>query len=376
MSKRGDNIRKRKDGRWEGRYIFSRDSQGKAIYHSVYGRSFNEVKEKLNNVSQNTKSIEQDNNCSTVDVMAENWLQKIKLCKKYSTYIKYSYIYNSHIKQHLGNKPINSINVGDCISLIEFECFKENNDGKKLSKSMINSIRNVLLQIMNYGDNPIEISEIGCKVQVSQNFYPREISIFTKEEQKKLHNYLLNDMNNFKLGIYVCMLTGLRLGEICALRTDNIDLSERTISVTQTAQRLKSEKVAAGTELIISRPKTVNSNRIIPICDILLSVLRKHLSCNLYLVNGNNVMEPRTYQYFFQRILASLSIEKKNFHSLRHTFATNCIDSGMDPKCLSEILGHSDVKTTLNRYVHPSLEQKMKQINFFATDYGQINGSF
>ncbi len=85
-------------------------------------------------------------------------------------------------------------------------------------------------------------------------------------------------------------------------------------------------------------------------------------------------MEPRTYQYYFKRILKELSIDNKNFHSLRHTFATNCIASGMDPKCLSEILGHADVKTTLNRYVHPSLEQKMQQINSFALNYGQISG--
>lgn len=376
MSRRGDNIRKRKDGRWEGRYIIARDSMGRVIYHSVYGKSYTEVKEKLNNILHSTKFAGRDNNSSTVNTIAEDWLQKIKSYKKYSTYIKYSYIYNNHIKQRLGNKTINSINADDCTSLIESEYMKGSSNGKKLSKSMMNSICNVLTQIMDYGNNPVEISGICRKVQIFQNVHQNDINIFTKEEQRKLQDYLLNDVNSFKLGIYVCMLTGLRLGEICALRTDSINLSERTIAVTQTVQRLKSEKTSSKTELMVSRPKTINSNRIIPICDVLLLVLKKHMPYNIYLVNGCSIMEPRTYQYFFQRILISLSIDEKNFHSLRHTFATNCIDSGMDPKCLSEILGHSDVKTTLNRYVHPSLEQKMKQINSFGSDYGQINGQF
>ena len=94
----------------------------------------------------------------------------------------------------------------------------------------------------------------------------------------------------------------------------------------------------------------------------------------IYIVNGSKLMEPRTYLYYFQRLLTNLSVETKKFHSLRHTFATNCIINGMVPKCLSEILGHSDIKTTLNKYVHPSMEQKMYQINSFSYDYGQING--
>lgn len=245
-------------------------------------------------------------------------------------------------------------------------------NGSKLSCSTLNSIKNVLTQILHFGQSSVEIT-INKNMLQSFDYNDKE-PVFSKDEQQKLQNYLLKDIDGYKLGIYVCMLTGLRLGEICALRIENIDLAKRTIKVTQTAQRIKSTEATSKTQLIVSSPKTVNSIRTIPICDVLYSVLNVHMSNTTYLVNGYEIMEPRTYQYFFYKVLDVLSIEKKNFHSLRHTFATNCIDSGMDPKCLSEILGHSDVKTTWNRYVHPSLEQKIKQINSFALDYGQFYG--
>ena len=146
------------------------------------------------------------------------------------------------------------------------------------------------------------------------------------------------------------------------------------LNLLQTVQRIKTSKSGVKTELIISTPKTENSNRVIPISDILLAVLKEYMTDSSYVVNGEKVMEPRTYQYYFKRLLNSLSIENKNFHALRHTFATNCINCGMDPKCLSELLGHSDVKTTLNKYVHPSMEQKRNQINSLSIDYGNIHG--
>lgn len=360
MSRRGDNIRKRKDGRWEGRYITARNSMGKAIYHSVYGRTYSEVREKLTNVSTILKPAVTTFNNTTLNDIALDWLEDIKSYRKYSTYVKYEYIYNNHIKEHLGNKFIENIEAEDCIRIIEYECFEK--DGK-LSQSTFKSIQNVIMQIMKHGNHPIEFTVDFYKVKHSYSSYNENLKIFSDDEQLKLRNYLLENLDSYKLGIYVCIFTGLRLGEICALKTENIDLVHNVISVTQSVQRIKSEKENCKTELVMSTPKTVNSVRIVPICDALLSVLETHMSNNEFLVNGNEPMEPRTYQYLFKRILLELSIDKKNFHSLRHTFATNCISNGMDPKCLSEILGHSDVKTTLNKYVHPSLEQKIKQLN-------------
>ena len=187
-------------------------------------------------------------------------------------------------------------------------------------------------------------------------------------------SYLLKDIDNYKLGIFICMLTGLRLGEICALKTSDIDLQKRTLSVNSTVQRISVENQVHKTELMISEPKTKSSKRVIPICDLLYKVLCEHMSSGTFVISGNNVMEPRTYQYYFKKMQLSLAIQPTNFHTLRHTFATNCRENGMDAKCLSEILGHSDVKITLNKYVHPSYEQKLKQINALAFNYGQNHG--
>ncbi len=374
MSRRGDNIRKRKDGRWEGRYIFSRELNGKAIYRSVYGKTYNEVKKKLSEKDTVLQCPEQYIN-KTLDDAAISWLNIIKQCKKYSTYVKYENIYTKHIKGVLGNKKLNNVTEDMCENFIDSKRFCDNtNNAIELSNSTLSSIKNVLTQIIKHGTNnetfKIENRQKNkCSLKKTD-----EIQIFTKTEQQRMFNYLITDIDNYKLGILVCLFTGLRLGEICALKRENIDLENRTIRISETVQRIKSEKSDTKTELLISTPKTANSNRLVPICDTLYYLLKNHLTETHYLINGSTVMEPRTYQYYFKKLINTLSIDGKNFHCIRHTFATNCISNGMDVKCLSEILGHSDVKTTLNKYVHPTMEQKISQVNSLSYNYGQLQG--
>lgn len=372
MSRRGDNIRKRADGRWEGRYIISRNSVGKAVYRSIYGKTYTEVKEKLILcVKENTVQTGDSND--SVNDIAIRWLDDVKKYQKHATYVKYEYIYTNHIKQHIGEKKIRDITPDDCAELLIYEYSSGTNQCVTLSESTMNSIRNVLTQIIRYGTKDYSF-KISDNIKCLKKKDTKNIKIFSRDEQQKVFQALLKNMNCYNLGIYICMLTGMRLGEICALRTSDINLSQKTITINQTVQRVKTDSSITKTELVISTPKTVNSNRIIPICDMLFSILSEYMVDTEYIVNGEKVMEPRTYQYYFKNLLISLSIETKNFHTLRHTFATNCIESGMDPKCLSEILGHSDVKTTLNKYVHPSLEQKMNQINSITIDYGKLHG--
>lgn len=372
MSRRGDNIRKRSDGRWEGRYIISRNSVGKAVYRSIYGKTYTEVKEKLMLCVKENKMQTGDSNDSVNDI-AIRWLNDVKKYQKHSTYIKYEYVYNNHIKQHIGKKKINDITPDDCAELLICEYSNGTNQCVTLSDSTMNSIRNVLTQIIRYGTKDYSF-KISDNIKCLKKKDTKSIKIFSKDEQQKVFQALLKNMNCYNLGIYICMLTGMRLGEICALRKSDINLSQKTITINRTVQRVKTDSSITKTELVISTPKTMSSNRIIPICDMLFSILCEYMVDTEYIVNGEKVMEPRTYQYYFKNLLISLSIETKNFHALRHTFATNCIESGMDPKCLSEILGHSDVKTTLNKYVHPSLEQKMNQINSITIDYGNLHG--
>lgn len=370
MSRRGDNIRKRKDGRWEGRYILSRELNGKAVYRSVYGKTYTEVKRKLSEKESILQPAPQYG-MQTLDDVATCWLNDIKQSKKYSTYVKYESIYITHIKDVLGNEMLCNINEQKCVHFIDSKRSVNSNDSTHLSNSTLYSIKNVLTQIIKYGtDNKAFTIENGRNNNFSQK--SNEIEIFTKMEQQRIFDYLLNEIDNYKLGILVCLFTGLRLGEICALKRENINLENRTIRISETVQRIKSEKSNTKTELLVSTPKTVNSDRLVPICDTLYNLLKEHLADTDYVINGSSVMEPRTYQYYFKKIINSLDIENKNFHCIRHTFATNCINNGMDVKCLSEILGHSDVKTTLNKYVHPTMEQKIIQINALSYNYGQL----
>ena len=164
------------------------------------------------------------------------------------------------------------------------------------------------------------------------------------------------------------LFTGLRIGELCALKWSDIDLSNRTISVSKTIQRIA---VQGGTQLVITEPKSISSVREIPIPDCIFSLLRKFCSnADFYILSGmTKPVEPRTMQYRFQALLKKAKLPSIHFHALRHMFATNCVELGIDVKSLSEILGHSGVEITLNRYVHSSLERKkafMKKLKFAA----------
>lgn len=238
-----------------------------------------------------------------------------------------------------------------------------------LSLSTMRTICYVLNQILKFGGSSIK-AILPDSIMCHYKYSARETAIFSIEEQRKLLNFLYDELDRYKLGIIICLFSGLRLGEICALKTDNIDLFNKCIRITQTVQRIKSDG-QHKTSLYCAPPKSASSIRTIPLCDALFDLLVIMDLPGEYLLNGRSLMEPRTYQYMFSRYLKSADINKKNFHSLRHTFATNCIENGMDAKCLSEILGHSDVKTTMNRYVHPSMDNKLHQINRCFANYGQ-----
>ena len=168
---------------------------------------------------------------------------------------------------------------------------------------------------------------------------------------------------------------GLRLGEICALKWDDIDFESRTLHINRTVQRLECQDNASGKKTILyeGTPKTPHSVREIPIPEFLYSILLSyHTSCEgVYFLHPFTPMDPRTYQYKFQSFLRKANIEPTHFHALRHTFATNCINSGADAKSVSEILGHADVNITLNRYVHPGMENKRNILNSMTSQYSE-----
>lgn len=299
------------------------------------------------------------NKDETINNIALYWLTNIKNTRKYSTYVKYLNIYEKHIKPYIGTKNFYTINDETLLKLLKerYNCGSsyENN----LSLSTLKSIRYVLFSILP------NTKAISLEL-ITGSFYIKDtssIKIFNLHEQIQIINYLKTNINKFNLGILIAFYTGIRLGELCTLKYKDIDLICRTISIKQTAQRIKIFSSKKKTELRATKPKTFASERTIPICNELLSLLHKYLVESTYVVNDNKLMEPRTYQYKFKKILQVLSIQERPFHTIRHTFATNCITNGMDIKCLSEILGHSDVKTTMNKYIHPTFDSKLQQIN-------------
>lgn len=376
MSRRGDNIRKRTDGRWEGRYQ-TLSANGEKKYHSVYGKSYSEVKEKLSNkmyMLKNPALCRMSESAANAKIscdgirfctVVEEWLNKVEETRKYSTYIKYKNIYQCHIRSLFSDDYLTQItndSIQDKIAVLD------------ISDSTRHSVLAVIRQTLRYVEDRYGYS-ITIISDKSIRKKPCFVEIMNRTEQARLMQFLHRDMNISKAGIFLCLSTGLRLGEVCALKWTDIDAEQKLLHVNRTVQRIESKDGFKKTILLESSPKSIFSNREIPMPDNLLPLLMAFKRAGQkYVLCMDKPMEPRTYQNHFKKYLKIINAPNYNFHTLRHTFATNCVDSGMDIKSLSEILGHSDVQITLNRYVHPSMDTKRKYMNALSADYGQLCG--
>lgn len=369
MGRHGENIRKRTDGRWEGRYK-PKDS---LKYKSIYANSYTEVKKKLVDAicvqdSARLSGMFPETDCFKQELgkIASEWLDEVKNNRKYSTYIKYMEIYNNFLKNELDNFPLNEINE-DTLQMLILTAESE---------SIRKSIFCVINQVFLFAAKNNQIECIKLKYSGTFNKYQR-LEIFNISEQEKLIDRLGKDTNLYKKAVTLCFYSGLRIGEVCALKKTDIDLKNRIIFVNSTVQRIRSDtKDKKGkTVLMVTEPKSKYSMREIPIAEALVYML-EDLICSEgeFLFGGKKPMEPRTLQYNFKKIQQEAGISEKNFHALRHTFATNCIEQGVDVKSLSEILGHSNVQITLNKYVHPTMETKRRYMEELASSCGQIRG--
>lgn len=371
MPRRGENIRKRKDGRWEGRYYAPEPCSGKKVSHSIYAKTYKEVKEKLLEAkSEAFKAAEKREGLSVInfDIVAEEWIAGIENVKKYSTYIKYRSIYEKYIQKKLLDIPISDLDESILANVFLDDAEKE------LSDSIQKSILCVLNQILSYASSHYHTDFSRCSRKKLKS-KKRKAEALNQTEQVKLLKYLYDEMDIHKLGIVICISTGLRLGEICSLKWEDIDFERKVLYVNRTVQRIAVEGHSTKTALMESDPKSIFSRREIPLSNEIVKLIFPYFDgSDNYVINDERPMEPRTYQIKFQKYLRMAGVERKNFHILRHTFATNCINNGTDIKSLSEILGHSDVKITLNRYVHPTLETKRQHMNSLSAIYGQFVG--
>ena len=194
------------------------------------------------------------------------------------------------------------------------------------------------------------------------------MTVLTIQEQKKLTSLLLDSTDLYKLGILISLYTGIRIGELCALKWENINLSNKTLKINETMQRIQNMNPNENTKtkIVITEPKSSGSIRDIPIPVFLIPVIKEFQDKpDTYLLTGkrNKYIEPRTMQNCFKRFIKESGLRSVNYHALRHTFATRCVEVGFELKSLSEILGHSNVNITLNRYVHSSFELKSINMN-------------
>lgn len=367
MSRRGENIRKRKDGRWEARYPSGVNEKGQKTYSSVYGDTYKEAKEKRNWVLQHQNSYPKvlSNKPLFSEILAL-WIADNRIHLKNATIYRYSYLIETHILPELGAIQVDQITSSTINAFLAKKLSDGRIDGRGgLSTAYVRSIMLVINSALQFAtENRL------CNPLLTQIHKPplqsKELDVLSKDEQKKLESVLLTDMNETKLGIYISLYTGLRIGEICALSWEDIDIANRTIYVRHTLTRIRViENGKTVTKNSIDTPKTKSSLRCIPICSTLAQVLNDYLPnvTSEYVVsNKAGFVSPRTFEYRYKKIMKESKISFINYHGLRHTFATRCIESGVDVKSLSEILGHANVSITLNTYVHSSMELKRAQM--------------
>ncbi len=343
------NIYQRKDGRYEARITLGKDSTGKRLYRSFYGKSPEEAESKMLSSGSLHYAITE----ITVKEITAEYLAAMKLRLKESTYANYKMKAEKHIIPTLGEKHCCFLGTNDITDFIDSKT------RSRLSARYVADIIVLLKSIFRYAArehnirNPLE----GVKL-------PRcaktEVTVLNKAEQARLMRYVSGSNDPCSLGIVMAMYTGIRIGEICALKWEDVDLTGKVIHVRHTLQRIQTFGSSKKTRIVITEPKSASSVRDIPIPECLLTLLTKRSADDdIFVLSGKHKpVECRTLQYRFAALLKNGNLPSVHFHSLRHAFATNCIALGFDAKTLSEILGHSSVEITLNRYVHSSIERK------------------
>lgn len=361
LSKTGENIYHRKDGRWEGRFICGRKADGKAKYMSVYAKTYTETKAKLD-ARKRTAATRPAGNCRlTVKELFVWYLEKIEV--KPSTRARYIFLIDYHILPELGPVLVTALTA---IQLSDFLNRKRKNGrlhGGGLSPKSVRDIGVLIKAALRLATEEYHFYCDALTVKLPKA-KQKKIEPFSAWELDQLGKVLSPSANHKDAGILLSANGGLRLGEVCALRVSDIDFQNGTVSIERAVQRVRQN---GKTKLIIQTPKSEKSVRVIPLPNDMMAYLKKAvsgLSQNTYILTGrtDKPMEPRTYQYYFESVLRRCGIRKRSYHTLRHTYATRCIENGIDIKSVSEMLGHADITTTLRLYVHPSMDSKRQAV--------------
>lgn len=363
MPRRGENIYRRKDGRWEARYIKGHDESGRAIYGYIYKNSYNEVKKAQAEARVQIK-VPPKNTVDYSKDLEEHlilWLSSIKGSIKESTFANYYGIVNRHIIPQLGKLPLDQVNS----NLIQHYLNELSVNGSLQKEGGLSAktVRDIALLLKH------SLKSEGISLELKLPKYtPPKLRVFTDQEESQIITAAIHDDTLMGLGILICLFTGIRIGELCSLKWGDISIQNGLIQINKTIQRIQNcnDFSKQKTVVEIGTPKSEHSFRDIPIPEDFIKILKQlkieKTDDDYLLSGGKKYIEPRLCQYHFKKILKDAGIADCNFHVLRHTFATKCIELGIDVKTVSILLGHSNVNMTLNRYVHPAVDYQRKCI--------------
>lgn len=360
---RGENIFKRKDGRWEARYIKGYDENNKIRYGFCYGHSYREAKDKVSVAKASIvvqKTYAGAASTQQFEEVCRRWIENNKKDWKQSTLSKYLSVLERYLIPRFGPVPAKDIRSA---AITDFGCelSGQYHLAPKTIRDILTILHKILTDFYREQDMTSTVRIVYPKTDI------RELRILSKEEQQRLMKYLSDAPDIYQCCVLLALSTGLRLGELCALRWNDICMDTHTLYVRHTFQRVRNPDphAASKTILQLGAPKTATSVRVVPLTSGISSLLQRYKAEDpqAFLITGSQKYpEPRTLQRRLKRYAEELHIEEIHFHTLRHTFATRCVEVGCDIKTLSEILGHASISMTLNRYVHPSLELKRENI--------------
>lgn len=362
---RGENIYKRKDGRWEGRYPKARKIDGTIHYGYIYARSYRAVKEQLLDKKAQKPLIYSGaakEFYGTFGEWSNLWLTEIMApTLKESTYASYSKKLQLYVLPILEKRPLKKITAFDMDKLISRLT-------ETLAASSIHIVFRILKSCFEAAKERGYVYLNPCERTILPKIEKRKVLALTRVQQKAVETESVKDIKG--LPILLALETGMRIGEICALKWEDIDFESSIIKVQRTKQRIALPSATGQrTKIIETIPKTTNANRIIPLSKKVKSALlhcKKQSHSEYVITNEGHSVEPRTISYRFERIKQKIGLMNVSFHALRHTFATRCVELGVNIAAISSLLGHSSIKLTLDTYTNSFIEEQRAAIKKLA----------
>ncbi|MGM0220109.1 tyrosine-type recombinase/integrase [Enterococcus sp. AZ126] len=361
MSRRGENIYKRKDNRWEGRYKKGRKSNGQLKYGYIYGKTYGEVKERLYALKLKYQTLIQlqGESALTYEEWGEIWLKQQQFTTKPSTYSAYLYKLTRYVFPIIGTTALNQITKQTIQTIID--TWQE----QTLQPSTIQVLYQIMKKSLKDAHEQQQILTLPCQqIRLPKKKKPTVKALSTLEQQQLEKQAKALPLHK-GLPVLLALNAGLRIGEISALRWEDIDLNNRMIYVKKTYQRLPITGSITKTQLVLDSSKTDQSIRVVPMTFSLYKYLKKwkKKAPGIFVCSNKTApSEPRLLTYYFHRIRKMCGIPSTHFHHLRHTFATRCIEANGDIASVSKLLGHASTQTTLDVYTDSLVESRQRVI--------------